>query len=441
VTKLFDPVPDKSLDLNFFRSLVTKLKEEAPQLSQFFSTIDQQIVSKVSLEEIKSASQALCLDNLVSLQTKKSLKTLQKDDVLANEYAGVVTILLKNYQEWNWPENMSLKLLNNRSSKWRVFVEEDVLNALFLQVVGVRFGSKLKSTMNSTFIRFKPYPQYDLQKCDYYRHQHVVALYSTALPSSFTDSSVGSYDSSPSPKGMSMKQKLLQLLATETKCARELNTPLVLVSADIENFYLSIPHQVLLVILEEFGCPDTWITFIKKFLTPNVTLKEENFEKTGRLSRGVPTGHSLSKFLHEILLLLGDYHSSFKSDVIFTRNFDDYYFWSQDAKVVEECWKNMTEFLGKAALNFNPKKSGHFVLNHKKDSKSKLPIGDVKYGFLVLDSNGNFVADNESVNKMKEIMEKRLSSTSSLLSWIRIYNTFLKYIFRSLGDSCNGILY
>jgi len=449
VEALFEPVPDSQVDFAYFEGLVENLLAYGGEGGPLLAKIDDSVLKKVALEEVKAAAQALCLDNLVSATTKRSLKSLQRDDVLANEYAGVMTLMLKNYQEWTWPREMPLKLVNNRSAKWRVFVEEDIVTALFLQVVGARWGARLRAVFNTLFNAYRPYPVYNAEKSDYEHRNQSGQLLVSALPRSTTDiANVSDYDgggrgsSSSSSNGeMSLKQRLLQLISADTKKSRELQTPLTLVITDIENFYLSVSHKLTLAVMKGFGCPEPWLRFFETFLSPPVTLAGSDAApiKTGRLSRGYPTGHALSKILHEPLLFLADFTMLQTKELRYQRNFDDFFFWSESPTVAVQAWTTLTDFTKKGGMALNLTKSGHIQVNAPETSVPGLPVGPVRYSLLAMDQKGNWVADDAGVEKVKEIMKMRLEKSTSVLAWVRSYNAHVNFLVRNLGEPCHAL--
>jgi len=64
--------------------------------------------------------------------------------------------------------------------------------------------------------------------------------------------------------------------------------------------------------LAAFECPLTWLSFMEKILKPTVAVsldlgEFEDAPTTFTLKRGLLTGHSLSKVLHEVLMIFGDW--------------------------------------------------------------------------------------------------------------------------------------
>src|SRR5262249_52511693 len=66
------------------------------------------------------------------------------DALQANEFAGALTILVNNLADWDWPrEGFALRPLWSRT-KWRPYLDEDLLTQLFQGVVGYRWGVTLE---------------------------------------------------------------------------------------------------------------------------------------------------------------------------------------------------------------------------------------------------------------------------------------------------------
>jgi hypothetical protein len=59
------------------------------------------------------------------------------------ELAGVATILLNSLDEWDWPaEGVPMRIVWVRV-KQRPYLDEDLVTAVFLQVIGLRWGNGL----------------------------------------------------------------------------------------------------------------------------------------------------------------------------------------------------------------------------------------------------------------------------------------------------------
>src|SRR5207244_2325294 len=93
----------------------------------------------------------------------------------------------------------------------------------------------------------------------------------------------------------------VQFLHAEMQLARAAfpGQPLHVVKIDLQDFYPSIPHDVLLTVLEKVGVPANDLRFFRRFLAP--VLAREG-APPARVRRGVPMGFTLSAALAELLL-------------------------------------------------------------------------------------------------------------------------------------------
>ena len=208
VKSLFEPIPDDLINLNEVQTLFHGVSSQLPNLTDNISSYEVKMKERVDPEEVQCAAQALCGDNLVSKSTKRALEKIQNDSVIANEYAGAVTIMIANIQEWNWPKSNKFKVVKNLTGKWRMFIEEDIINSLFLQIVGTRWGYYFKSTFKSIFSN--PYSTYQREKLQ-------KSYFLNTLPDVIRASNSFGYDKDEG----NFKEKITHYLAAETCWARE----------------------------------------------------------------------------------------------------------------------------------------------------------------------------------------------------------------------------
>ncbi|KAI8804952.1 hypothetical protein BJ742DRAFT_423929 [Cladochytrium replicatum] len=165
-------VPESDYDISVIDD-VLKGKEEwiAPVRKTVREYAKKGISKKVTANEVRAAVDSICRDNLVDQTAKQQLRDLVSgSDMLVNEYVGVLTVMLNNVDEWDWPagsgesatanksdalkqgekkEPPTMRVRRNRSYKYRAFIDEDILTAVFLQIVGVRWSVKLKAHLLS----------------------------------------------------------------------------------------------------------------------------------------------------------------------------------------------------------------------------------------------------------------------------------------------------
>ena len=231
-----------------------------------------------------------------------------------------------------------------------------------------------------------------------------------------------------------------------------------------------------------FEVNETWIDFFTRFLeSPLCFVQDGPKGEVKKRARGVPISHSLSDVFGEAMLFCMDYVVNQKTSGSFLyRLHDDFWFWGQE-KVCQKSWKAMMDFASIMGLQFNKKKTGtvRFRSNTKRvgvsdqenrggdltgeskyeseddseddsEDSSKdisddgaehdstddlddatpstniLPKGEVRWGFLRLDSEtASFQVDQSQVDEHIKELQLQLSYCPGIFSWIQAYNAYL----------------
>ncbi|KAG5292975.1 RT-like superfamily domain-containing protein [Histoplasma ohiense] len=419
------------------------------------------------------------------------LKGFLENEDVAQEVADVLNMRLAQLDTWKWgSEVIPLEMRRQLNGKYRVYMDEDVLDALFLHYLGVQWGVKFKGIFGTFFNSHAwkrnapPIPKRDLERRQYFLHENPkgdndaqVNLYKTRrdtfessyfmsqLPS--TQGQTPTYDSyidedlSTSP--IDRKHSLLHLLITEARVATTLYGKITVLRSDFKWFGPSLPHSTLLTVLKFFHMPQIWLNFFKTFLEAPVRFVNDGPDAPARIRRrGVPMSHSLSDFLGEVLLFCMDYSVSKSADGAFLyRLHDDFWFWGQE-KLCVRAWGAMTEFSKVMGIEFNEEKTGTARLigknplsSHQETSSSEsegvdeggvdnmsitssgsdinnnaLPTGDVRWGFLKLDEEeGRFIIDQSKVDEHVKELKHQLDACRSIFSWIKAWNSYFARFF------------
>ncbi|RUS15461.1 hypothetical protein BC938DRAFT_476931 [Jimgerdemannia flammicorona] len=127
-------------DLEMIDRVLRENKESA--LNQLRATVssfmNNEVIDAVDKGELGSAIDALCAAGyLLEKDDKEELRKLKSDDMAMNEYASTLSILIKDFKEWDYvrveneesPEAgmiRELTIKKYRSNKWRAFVPDQV---------------------------------------------------------------------------------------------------------------------------------------------------------------------------------------------------------------------------------------------------------------------------------------------------------------------------
>ncbi|KXS22426.1 hypothetical protein M427DRAFT_40308 [Gonapodya prolifera JEL478] len=447
---LTEPVPEGSYDLavvdDMFSGMESQLATLRNSVASFFRN---EAKSKVDSRELETSANAILGNNdLVGRQQRAVLQDIIDSDEIRNEYSGCITILLDRFSEWDWKRSdpKRMRVIRSRAGKHRAFLNEDVITALLLQIVGIRwsvsFHKSLETFWNSMSAEFTKNPTSGVKwnSINYSRSQKREALFLSAMPADSSRVVSGGYGRSGET---SPRESLLQLVAVELQLVKQASAPNALntvLACDIKDFGPSVPHPVLLKLLEKIGVPAPWIGFYEKFLTPTVLMGTT----PQVLRRGLPAAHTLSHVGAELLLLGLDCAvlRASKGHVHLHRIMDDMYMWHHRPAVLNAAWQAANAYLKRCGLQMNGDKCGSVVIpgnNATTNSASPrtggdLPAGPVRWGALTLRETGEWLPDETTVTRVQKALDQKLASSSTILGAVNAFNSAVRSLVKALGN-------
>ncbi|RAH40970.1 uncharacterized protein BO95DRAFT_447342 [Aspergillus brunneoviolaceus CBS 621.78] len=429
-------------------------------------------------------SKSLLSSDLLTKEKTAILKEFMRNDAVAQEVADVLNMRLGALDTWAWSgEGIPVEMRRQLNGKYRVFMDEDLLDSLMFQYLGVRWAVALRSALEEFLgspawksLRDEVSEEEVVRRSRFRREsvsrssgvQSVHALrkntfkeqyFMTSLPSSVNDTSdpyaeeeaddVDDEEAKKKKNGMEIKHSLLHLLITESLVYTSLHGEFTAIRSDFEYFGPSLAHTTISTVLEYFGVPQTWLHFFDTFLKAPISFVQDG--PTASVSvrrRGVPMSHALSDFFGEAVLFCMDFAVNQSTDGGYLyRLHDDFWFWGHEDTCVQ-AWQTMTTFAGVMGLRFNEEKTGttKFVAKDTvprphgqppapktKTSASPsalLPQGDIRWGFLKLDpEEGRFIIDQAQVDSHIDELQRQLSSCKSIFAWVQAWNSYFGRFF------------
>ena len=419
----------------------------------------------------------LLANDLLSDEKKSILHEFLKDEVARGEICDVLNMKFRDIKNWTWDagdEGMLVEPRKQLNGKYRIMMDEDVLQAIFLHYIGVTWSVSMKTVL-SELIRYTRLwkqntyvPQEEKDKRRYYlgdrlsggssgveyERQDVYRedFFLSQLPSSVYEGA-GGYDDDKeigesgkkSPK--EIQQQLLRQLATEVHMRRCLDGEAAIVQSDFQWFATSLSHNTITAVLRFVGVSEDSIVFFKKFLEAPLNLSpvsdESNRNEVRIRKRGVPMAHALEKFFGELVLFFLDLAVNQETGTLLYRFHDDLWLCGKP----DDCaraWKSMEQFSAVMGLEFNRKKTGSVYLVNDESERDPdivavLPQGAVSVGFLNLDpSTGDWIINQQDVDAHVTQLQKQLSKCTSVLSWVQTWNSCIGRFFgHSFGEPSN----
>lgn len=430
-------------------------------------------------EPFNEHSLSLCIkgllsEDLVSEEKRALLKSFLKNRVALNEIADVLNFRYADLDQWDWhagEEGIPVLPRPQLNGKYRIWMDEDVLQTLFVQYIGSRLCNRVKLVLrdfvdHSKLWKWSTRPtmttrdhlrrtfflgsQQEIVSLEEKRKNEFVHTYFLCqLPGTqeaWSERGMGSYDNDndeesasgeAKKEGRNVKQKILRKIATEALVHRQLYGEAAVIQTDLKWFATCLSHSTIFAVMRFIGFSENWITFFKKYLESplNMDQSSEGREPKGsRIRRkGVPMAHASEKLTGELVLFFMDLAVNRETGMLLYRLHDDIWLCGHPDKCAR-AWEVMHEYAEVTKLEFNHHKTGSVYLSDSPDKAiaSQLPEGPVTFGFLKLDStSGDWVIDQPQVDAHVQQLQTQLSHCDSVISWIRTWNSCIGLFFRN----------
>ncbi|KAL2420071.1 hypothetical protein ABEF95_000363 [Exophiala dermatitidis] len=444
---------------------------------------------------VETAIRGVLQTDLLPEDKAAILTSIRDNRELLQEVADILNIKYASLESWQWTTidgSIPVQQRRQLNGKYRVFMDEDVLDALLLHVIGMKWAVHFKKCFTGCFRSTawerpsRTIPKNDLFRREYFlgmnatsqetvaktrRKQYEEDFLLTQLPVNEAEGvrGYGEEDDNTTAPGRKspaeIKQTLLHLVVTEALVARHLHpdTPHAIVRSDFQWFGPSLPHSTIFAVLEFFGVSDDWRAFFRKFLQAPLRFQDGPHGQSQVRQRGVPMSHALSDVFGEVVLFVMDFAVNKATQSYIYRLHDDFWLWGTE-DVCLRGWQAMTAFASVMGIEFNSEKTGTVTWKGGADAmtgqsskavstpelgkhdqsvcsdKLFLPKGAVRWGFLRLDAASvRFVIDQSMVDDHVEELKRQLSHCTSVFSWIQAYNAYMARFFsNNFGQPCNA---
>jgi hypothetical protein len=437
----------------------TKLSRQAlKELRENLRAFGTELATKgewLDVEELQWVAKALMKTDLLSAEKTTILKEFMRNKEVLQEVADVLNMRLASLDSWSWGDDgIPIDMRRQLNGKYRVFMDEDLLDSLLLQYLGSTWAVRLRLAFKWFFNSqawdsvHENIPTEHIERRKYFlgsatdvgatginqlrQRTYGNKYFMSQLPDSLEEGARSYDDNSQVKNALDTKHSLLHLLITESLIHKSQHDEFTTIRSDYQWFGPSLPHITVLTVLEYFGVPDMWLNFFKVFLeAPLKFVQDGPTASTQIRKRGVPMSHTLSDFFGESVLFCMDYavNQHTKGEILY-RLHDDFWFWGTE-KTCENAWVAMTRYAKVMGLKFNEEKTGTVRMGKKGErTDSILPCGDIRWGFLVLDADqGRFVIDQAQVDQHIEELDRQLSSCKCVFTWVQAWNGYFGRFF------------
>ena len=311
---VFDPSRDSNtLAIKDYLSNLFGCTSKAKKLSKTpLETLRENMTAKLHLGRFTQDAVERCIKGLLSMdllsrEKRNALMEFQNNHSILAELADVLNMKLDEMDSWSWGESpVPLEMRRHLNGKYRFFMDEEILQALFLHFIGTGWAVHLKARF-SEFFHSGAWKQFSFKSLDKKarqrrqgflgsvhgqktpvlstirnerRSRYQKDFFLTQLPSTIQETSrdYGIQDSDEEndvQSPIAIKQAMLHLITTESLINTRLYGSFTILQSDFKWFGPSLPHSTIHAVLEFFGVPSKWLKLFKKFLETPVKFVQD----------------------------------------------------------------------------------------------------------------------------------------------------------------------
>jgi hypothetical protein len=413
---------------------------------------------------IKQCIQALLTNDLLNDDAKNTLSEFSTNDVVLGEIADVLNLRFSDLDNWSWEaeEGMYYEPRRQANGKFRIMMDQDILQALFLHYIAVNWCQQLKQLFkrlpdDSRF--WKGLRKMTTDEVDRHRYFSCSTPSSTkgvetermttfrntfllsSLPSSLADGSdpygENNDQNDETKTGMGIRQMLLRKIATDVIIRRALHGDVAVVQSDLQWYATGLPHSTLFAILRFWGFPEEWLKFFKMFAEAPLRMGATPGQDVRTRKRGIPITDAFEKLFGECVLFSMDVAVNRVSEMTLIRFHDDLWLSGEPAKCAK-AWETIEGFVRTLGLDINTSKTGSVYFSKTgKDAElaAKFPPGPVCMGMLKLTDDGEWIIDQKQVSAHCRQLQQQLGQCTSIILWVQTWNACMGKFFQNVFGS------
>jgi hypothetical protein len=411
---------------------------------------------RVEPEEVGYVLQQLRTDPSRSAALREEAARVNDSDLLRREFADALTLLIDQRAIWDWPAAGVPAQARWSRTKWRLFLDDDLPTTCLLEVLGIRWQQVFQEMLGDLDARRAQ----RLRRLEQLRAPAVMIAHERQLlsrsRSAQTDLIHDIWAEAPADSAQTSQSEVWEhgsVFARRAQALRELrdswerdgyggeqyatvmpqaaalinaeialgqaafpDQPIYVVKLDVQDYYPSLSHDLLLDLLARFGVPEAERAFFRRYV--GVPLAQNG--GAPRSARGLPNKRRLSDVLAELVLRLLDMHLQRAARVLVVRVMDDVCLIAASAEEAQRAWQAAQAFCAASGLTLNSAKCGTVCIGGERPAA--LPSGAVTWQLLALDKDGQWQIHQPGLEDFLAQTRWRIEQATAVLSKIEIYN-------------------
>lgn len=422
-------------------------------LSRRLSEQDEPLAQPPGVDLVRWLLKQAASDANLAPSTRAAAAQASRAEGLVGELADVLSILLEHLGEWSWPAEGSSLWVKVEHGKPRLMLEEGLVDALFVKLMGEALSKALREWWQSAgepVVASKkgephgslffptvsiPIPE-SLDEPSIHQfllaslrnnldHRLSWSSYSLVL-ASLDASSLSDYDAA-SGDSPSRQDSMFGALHTYLRCRRaiEPGAKVWVLRFDFLSFFANVSHEAVLSTWRWLGLAPVWLRAIEAYLSALVRVGD----RVERLTRGLLVGRRLSWVLVEPILLALDLHLHDAIGLRSLRVGDDFFVVASSAEQAEKVRLLFADFSRDWGLPLNEGKGGVTCVGGPENTGESL----ARWGALCLHPDGVFRPDPGKIESLRCWTADHCARASSVLDQVVRYNTEAHHLARGLG--------
>lgn len=155
---VFEPFETNEVEIRGFLDRLFPDEESQKELAKLRKTISEAsekfMAEKApfNLESLTSCIKGLLTEDILSDEKQAILRDFLDSDVAKSEIADVLNMRFSDLKEWHWDageEGIRVMPRRGLNGKYRIWADDDILQMLFVQYIGIRLCNLLKPALKS----------------------------------------------------------------------------------------------------------------------------------------------------------------------------------------------------------------------------------------------------------------------------------------------------
>jgi hypothetical protein len=390
----------------------------------------------VSHDEVRAHLRVLSRSFDHRAELRAYCRRLTGDAEAVGDLAGALTVLARDLDSWRWEDWPTAASIRWNRTRWRAFLDPELIPQLLLEVVALRLGVWARTSWLPRTVGARR------RTWDFLDHRRAELTSELVFPgigrstAEYAQQSPNDYAGAGSITGAPDRyQRLFQLLVADIWWHKETSPgePLYVAQTDVASFFPSLPHATVAALLSAMGVPDHVAGFVSRYLSGPYQCEGETLAPT----RGMFPGNTLSRVLADALLVALDSWVEISAGVPLSRFMDDIYWVTPEHEQSAAAWVAIQHFCRTAGLETNLEKSALFRLGEGPELATPpglpLPSRRIRWAFLELDDSGTWAPRQEAIEEFLSSLRTRLAAPAPVRQLVREYNAAIGYLVRGLA--------